>query len=139
MRSAYHTFSLLLLPPWGEDFAPAPAWETSQRIHSSNFSNMSPGLGLSKDCQDLFVSLWTSMDCRGLHRGLQGSFALPKSAIPEVLPPLLMNSVLAISGSVLKPAGIGSIRHRSTSRSFSQKAPLSLPPVPNLCHANPVH
>jgi len=46
LRSVHHTFSLLLLPPQGEDSsrsAPAPAWGPSHgRQSSMNFSSLSP-------------------------------------------------------------------------------------------------
>jgi len=44
-------------------------------------------------------------------------FPLLNYVIPEALPPSLVGSALASSGSVLEPAGIGSIGHRG---SFSQ-------------------
>jgi len=47
----------------------------------------------------------------------QQVFPLPKYAVAEALPLSLMGSVLASSGSILEPAGIGSIRHGG---SFSQ-------------------
>ncbi|XP_074683769.1 LYR motif-containing protein 4 isoform X1 [Strix aluco] len=43
--------------------------------------------------------------------GAQQFFPLLKYVIPEVLPPLLMGSALASDGSVLEPAGIGSVGH----------------------------
>ena len=39
---------------------------------------------------------------------------LLKYVIPEALPPSLMSSALASGGSVLEPAGIGSVGHRGS-------------------------
>jgi len=53
-----------------------------------------------------------------------GFFSLLNYVIPEALPLSLMGSALASDGSVLEPAGIGSIGHGEASGSFSQKPPL---------------
>lgn len=58
--------------------------------------------------------------------------------IPELLPPSLMASALARSGSVFQPAGIGCVGHKEPSGSFSQKTPL-VPLATKLCHATPIH
>ena len=50
-----------------------------------------------------------------LQKALMCVFSLLKYVSPEALPPLLMRSALASSGSVLEPAGTGSIGQR---RSF---------------------
>jgi len=47
----------------------------------------------------------------GYKKVLHGVFLLLNCVIPEALPPLLMGSALASGGSVLEPAGIGSILH----------------------------
>jgi len=55
-------------------------------------------------------------------------FPLFQYIIPEALPPSLMGSALASSGSVLDPAGIGSIRHRG---SFQQLLTAATPTAPS--------
>ena len=45
---------------------------------------------------------------------VQGFSPLLKHVLPEVLPPLLMGSALGSGGSILEPAGIGSVRHRGS-------------------------
>jgi len=62
-------------------------------------------------------------------------FPLLRYVIPEVLPPSLMGSALANSGSLMEPAGISFIRHRG---SFQQLLAESTPvnsPLPKPCHA----
>jgi len=54
-------------------------------------------------------------------------FPLLNYVITEVLPPLLIGLALASSGSILEPAGIGSIRHRG---SFSQLLTEATPIAP---------
>ena len=72
---------------------------------------------------ELFLShRFTPLTCRKCCYA--GVFFLLKYIIPEVLPSLLMGLALASSGSILEPAGTGSIRHRG---SFSQL--LTEPPV----------
>lgn len=55
--------------------------------------------------------------------------------IPEVLPPLLMGSALASTGSVLELTTLALSEDRAY-RSFSQKALLQLPLLPKPCHTN---
>lgn len=134
VRSAYHMLSLLFLPPGAEDFP------------CSSMGNLPEDTILRQELwcralQGLPGVICFPVDFHGLQGpspwGCRVFFPLPKYIIPEVLPPLVM--ALAISGSALEPASIGSIRHRETSGSFSQKTPLSPSPVPKPAHANLGH
>jgi len=62
----------------------------------------------------------------------QGFTFLLNYVIPEMLPPLLMNSAFA-SRSVLEPAGIGSIGHRGSFQQLLTGAtPIALPATKTL-------
>lgn len=65
-------------------------------------------------------------------------FPLLKHIISEVLPPSLTGSVLASSGCILQPAGIGSVGHEGTFWQLLTENPLYSPPLPKLCHATPI-
>lgn len=56
------------------------------------------------------------------------------SCCPRGTPTILMDSALANGRSFLEPIALGSVRHR---RNLCQ-SPCS-PPLPKLCHANPIH
>jgi len=58
--------------------------------------------------------------------------------IPEVLPPSLMGSALASDGSVLEPAGVGSIRYGGCFQQLLTEATPVAPLLPKPCHTNPV-
>ena len=60
---------------------------------------------------------------------LRKFFSLLNCVIPVDLPPLLMGSALASSGSLLEPAGIGSIRHRGSFWQFLTEATPVTPPA----------
>ena len=65
-------------------------------------------------------------------------FSLLKSVIPEALLPSLMGSALASSGSILEPAGIGSVGHEGNFQQLLTEATPVAPPPPKPCHADPV-
>ena len=65
-------------------------------------------------------------------------FPLLKSVIPEALPLSLVGSALPSSGSVLEPAGIGSVGHRgSFQQLLTEATPVTLM-LPKPCHTNPI-
>jgi len=79
-----------------------------------------------------FTSSHSSLPLSSPHR-----FFLPllKDVITESLPPSLID--LTSGGSVLEPAGIGSVRHGgSFSQLLTEATPIS-PPLPKPCHTNP--
>jgi len=69
----------------------------------------------------------------------QQVFPLLKYVIIEALPPSLMRSALASGGSVLEPAGTGSIRHGGSFWQLLTEATPVAPLLPKPCHTNPQH
>jgi len=69
---------------------------------------------------------------------VQQPFPLLKYVMPEALPPSLMGSALASGGSILEPAGIGSIKHRRIFLQLLREATLVALLLPKPCHVNPV-
>jgi len=59
-----------------------------------------------------------------------------KYVVPEALPPPLMSSALASSGSVLELAGIAAVRHRGIFSQLLTEATPVAHPLPKPCHAN---
>jgi len=59
--------------------------------------------------------------------------------IPEALPPLLVGSALASSGSILEPSGTGAMGHRGSFQQLLTEAPPCSPLLPKPCHANQIH
>jgi len=83
------------------------------------------------------VSLASSHSSLSTGFSPQFFLALVKYVITEVLPPSLIGSALARSGSILEPAGAGFIRHGgSSSQLLAEVAPIA-PLLPKPCHANP--
>ena len=50
-----------------------------------------------------------------------------------------MGLALARGGSILEPAGIGSVRHRGSFWQLLTEATPVATPLPKPCHANPTH
>ena len=50
-----------------------------------------------------------------------------------------MGSALATGGSILGPAGTGSVQHRGSFWCLLTEATPAVSPLPNRCHINPVH
>ena len=109
-------------PPWTAGGQPASPWSSPWAAGESLLWCLKHLLPLILHCFGVcrVASLTYSHSCVTLH-----FFSLLlKYVIPEALPPSLMGSALASSGSILEPAGIGSIGHGEASGSFSQKPPL---------------
>jgi len=72
----------------------------------------------------------TAVSCR---------FFLPllEYVITEALPRLLIGLALASGGSILEPAGIGSIRHGGSFSQLLTEATPTAAPLPKPCHSNP--
>jgi len=66
-------------------------------------------------------------------------FPLLSYIIPEVLPSWLMGLALVSGGSILEPAGTGSIRHRGSFWQLLTEATPVAPLLPKPCCSNPVH
>jgi len=88
---------------------------------------VSAGLLLSHRLTPLFGC--SSADC---------FFPLLNYVIPEVLPLSLMGSALASGGSVLEPAGTGSVGRGGSFWQLPTEATPLAPPLPEPCHANPL-
>jgi len=69
---------------------------------------------------------------------LQFFFPFLKYIITDMLPPSLMGLVLASSGSILEPAGTGSVRHRGSFQQLLTEATPVASPLPKPCSANPI-
>ena len=122
-------------------------------------------MGSSTGCRWISAPLWTSMGCRGTaylplpHRPLclqsccshifsllsacscccaANFFPLLKYVIPEALPPLLVGLAMASSGSVLEPAGIGSVGHRRIFPQLLTEATHVALLLPKPCCAKPI-
>jgi len=129
-------------PPSAAGGHPASPWSSPCTVGESLLQHLEHLLPLLLHCpwclQSCFshtVSLPSIRCCCST----PGFPSLLKYIIPEVLPPLLMGSALASSGSILELAGIGSVRHRGSFCRFSKQPPCSPLPLPKPCHANRIH
>lgn len=142
--SSRHPPALLWSPPWTADgslLPYGPPWAAGVSPH-----------GLQRNLfwylEQLLFCFCTSLGvCRvvsdppsllSLATVVQDFPPFPNCVIPEALPPLLIGPVITSSRSVLEAAGIGSVRHRETSRSFSQNPPVQSFSTKNL-YTNQLH
>ncbi|KAM9590844.1 uncharacterized protein ACIBXB_005893 [Morphnus guianensis] len=68
----------------------------------------------------------------------QQLFSFLKNVITEALPLSLIGLALASSGSVLEPAGIGSVGHSGSFQQLLTEATPVTPPLPKPCHTKPI-
>ncbi|KAM9616085.1 uncharacterized protein ACIBXB_020459 [Morphnus guianensis] len=111
---------------------------------SGAWSISSPPSALTWGAAGLFLShVLTPLSLAAVSVPQQLFFPLLRSVIPEVLPLSLMGSALSSSGSVLEPAGIGSVGHGGSFwhllTESTPVAPPPPPPLPKPCHADPIH
>jgi len=131
---------LLCGPPRAAGEQPSSPWSAPGAAGESVLWRLKPSY--PSFCTDLGVCRVVALTCSHSSLPLQfllqrGFFPLLNYFISEALPPPLMGSAVVSSGSILEPAGSGSMGHRRASSSFSQKPPL-YPPLPKPCHANPI-
>jgi len=121
---------------------PASPWSAPQAEGKSLLQHLEDILplillrpwGLQSCYSQIFSLFYPAAKC---HLG-QGGCPLLKYVIPEVLPPSLMGSALASGGSILEPAGTGSVRFGGSLQQLLTEAIPVASPTQKPCHANPV-
>jgi len=125
--------------PWAAGGQPASPWSSPQGCRGKTSAPVPgspppPPSSLTLVSAGLFLSHCLTPLCRLLfhHR----FFPLLNYVITEALPPSLMGWALASSGSVLEPAGTGSVGHgRSFLKLLTEATPVA-PLLPKPCHTN---
>ena len=118
---------------------PAPAWGSFHWLQvdlcSGAWSTFSPSPSLTLMSAELFHIFSLS----AANAVMQVFSPFLNCVVPEVLPPLLMGSALASSGSVLELAGTASVGHRGSFSQLSTEATPVAPTLPKPCHTNLIH
>jgi len=110
--------------------------ELQGHLCSSAWSTSSPSF-----CTDPGVCRAVSHHLTPLFSCSSADFFSPllNYVIPKVLPLSLMGSALASGGSVLEPAGTGSVGHGGSFWQLLTEATPVAPSLPKPCHTNPIH